>query len=125
VKLDDALRGVGTWFVVVIVPVVALIAVAVTGFASGSGNATAGRADTVVIENFAFAPNPINVKMGASMTVVNDDHTTHTLTADNGAFDTGDLRGGQRGSVSLDRAGTYAYHCELHPFMTGTVRVFR
>jgi plastocyanin len=124
-KIDDAPRRLTTWFVVMIVPVVAVIAVAVTGFASGSGDASAARGDTVVIKNFGFAPNPIDVTTGATLTVVNDDHTTHTLTANKGAFDTGDLRAGQRGSVSLDRAGTYAYHCEIHPFMTGTVRVRR
>ena len=35
----------------------------------------------------------------------------------------GDIGGNHRDRVTEERAGTYAYHCEIHPFMTGTVRV--
>jgi plastocyanin len=112
---------------VVIVPAVALVAVLVTGFGPGeSGTATAGSgtaANTVAIKNFAFSPNPITVKTGTTLTVVNNDTITHTFTANSGAFDTGDLAGGRRAHLALDRPGTYAYHCQIHTFMKGTVRV--
>jgi plastocyanin len=111
----------------VLVPAVALIAVLVTGFGAGqSGGAAAGStpaANTVAIKNFAFSPNPITVKTGTTLTVVNNDSITHTLTADAGGFNTGDLAGGQRGRLAFDHPGTYAYHCQIHTFMTGTVRV--
>ena len=120
-----ALRRVPTWAVVAIVPVVALIAVLVTDAWSGNGSATgsAATADTVAIKNYTFSPNPITVKAGAPITVVNDDNVTHTLSANGGAFNTGDLGSGRRASVTTASAGTYAYHCEIHTFMTGTVRV--
>ena len=54
---------------------------------------------------------------------MNDDNVTHTFTANDGAFDTGDIGGNHRDRVTVERAGTYAYHCEIHSFMTGTVRV--
>lgn len=125
---DTALSRIPTWLVAVIVPVVAGIAVLITVLVSGDGggNATgrsAGTANTVDIKNFSFSPSPITVKAGAAITVVNDDNSTHTFTANKGAFNTGDLDSGQRGSVTVARAGTYAYHCEIHPFMKGTVRV--
>jgi plastocyanin len=126
VNTDLAVRRVPTWLFVVLVPAVALIAVLVTGFGGGESGATAGSgtaADTVAIKNFAFSPNPITVKSGTTLTVVNNDSITHTLTADAGAFDTGDLAGGRRAHVTLDRPGTYAYHCQIHTFMHGTVRV--
>ena len=111
----------------VIVPLAAGIAVLVTVSVSGDGGGGAtvrsAAADTVVIKNFSFSPNPITVKAGTPITVINDDNTTHTFTADNGAFDTGDLNSGQRRSLTVDRAGTYPYHCEIHPFIKATLRV--
>jgi plastocyanin len=121
-----ALRRVPTWAVVAIVPVVALIAVFITGVLSGNGGATAqsvNSPDTVNIKNFSFSPNPITVRAGAPITVVNDDNVTHTFTANGGAFDTGDLGGDHRDRVTVQRPGTYAFQCEIHTFMTGTVRV--
>ena len=108
------------------VPVIAIIAAFITDVLSGNGGATAQSAaspDTVNIKNFSFSPNPITVRAGAPVTVVNDDNVTHTFTANDGAFDTGDLGGNHRDRVTVERAGTYAYHCEIHTFMTATVRV--
>ncbi|HEY4402745.1 MAG TPA: cupredoxin domain-containing protein [Acidimicrobiia bacterium] len=124
---EAALRRVPTWLLVAIVPVVAVIAIVVTNFVSSdqqsaaTGSATAP--DTVVIKNFSFSPKPITVKTGSTITVINDDNTTHTLTANNRAFDTGDVGGGQEGRITVNRAGTFAYHCTIHTFMTGTARV--
>jgi plastocyanin len=125
---DTVLRRIPTWFIVAIVPVVAGIAVLVTVWVSGDGGGgatvgSAATANTVHIKNFSFSPNSVAVKLGSAITVVNDDNTTHTFTANKGAFNTGDLNSGQRRSVTVDRAGTYAFHCEIHPFMKGTVRV--
>src|SRR3982074_777420 len=120
------LRRVPTWVLVMAVPVVAVIAVFMTDALSGNGGAPARSAaspNTVNIKNFSFSPNPITVKAGAPLIVVNDDNVTHTFTANGGAFGTGDVSSGHRGRVAVARAGTYAYHCEIHPFMTGTVRV--
>ena len=121
-----ALRRVPAWALVMAVPVVAVIAVLITNVLSGNGGATAQSAtspDTVNIKNFSFSPNPITVRAGAPITVVNDDNVTHTFTANGGAFDTGDLGGDHRDRVTVQRPGTYAFHCEIHTFMTGTVRV--
>jgi plastocyanin len=127
VNTDLAIRRVPTWLLVVVVPAVALIAVLVTGFGPAQGGgATAGSgtaANTVAIKNFVFSPNPITVKTGTTLTVVNNDSITHTFTANAGAFNTGDLPGGRSAHVPLDRPGTYAYHCQIHTFMKATVRV--
>ena len=55
---------------------------------------SATSADTVDIKDFSFSPKRITVKAGQPITVANEDNVTHTLTANNGAFDTGDLGGG-------------------------------
>ena len=78
----------------------------------------------VVIQNFSFKPAHITVKRGTRVTWINRDMTKHTATANNGAFDSGVLRPGQSYSHTFKTAGrTNKYHCEIHPFMRGSVTV--
>jgi plastocyanin len=79
--------------------------------------------DAITIDNFKFAPATLNAKAGAKVTVTNSDSTTHTLTADGNAFDTGDLDPGASKTITLGKAGRYPYHCQIHSFMTGTIVV--
>ena len=44
-------------------------------------------------------------------------------TADDGSFDTGTIEEGKIQSETFKQPGTYAYHCEIHPTMHGTVEV--
>ena len=83
-----------------------------------------GKTATVSIKNFAFNPPNITVAPGTKVTWVNNDQTAHTVTANNGAYDSGTLQPGQRYSHTY-KPGTYAYHCEIHPSMKGTVTVHR
>jgi plastocyanin len=126
VRTDTPLGRLRTWVIVLLVPAIAGIAILVTAGVSGDwSSAPPGSvpADTVDIKNFSFSPNPITVKAGHTITVVNDDGVTHTLTANGGAFDTGNLSSGKRGHVTVARTGSYAYHCEIHPFMRATVEI--
>jgi plastocyanin len=125
---NTALRRIPMWLFVASVPVATLIAVFATGFGSsgatgGAAQAAAAAPGTVVIENFSFSPKRVSVGAGSTITVENEDQTAHTFTADDQAFDTGTLGGGRTSELTVERAGTYAYHCEIHPFMTGTLRV--
>ena len=79
---------------------------------------------TVLIQNFSFKPAHITIKRGTRVTWINKDMTKHTATASNGAFDSGVLRPGQSYSHTFKTAGrTNNYHCEIHPFMRGSVTV--
>jgi plastocyanin len=78
---------------------------------------------TVSIKDFAFNPSNTTVSPGTTVTWVNNDQTAHTVTANNGAFDSGTLQPGQSYSFAFDKPGTYAYHCNIHPDMTATVTV--
>src|SRR3989344_428824 len=75
----------------------------------------------VTIENYIYSPNTITVKVGSSVMFKNNDSVAHTATADDGNFDTGTIQPGETGEPTFDKAGTYLYHCTLHPNMTGTV----
>ena len=86
----------------------------------------------------AFSPNPKVVSLGGNPSVtvrwVNNDisgggyttgtATTHNITSDNGAFASSGLLGGNATySVDLTTAGSYPYHCSIHPNMVGTITV--
>ena len=81
---------------------------------------------TVVIRGFRFRPAQITIKRGTRVTWINKDPHPHTVTANKkGSFNSGLLRKGQRYSHVFKTAGKKAYHCEIHPFMRGSVVVKR
>jgi plastocyanin len=77
----------------------------------------------VGIRNHSFGPGQLTIVAGDSVTWTNDDSMTHTATADNGAFDTGSIAPGASRTIRFDTAGTFAYHCSIHPDMTATINV--
>jgi len=84
----------------------------------------ASAADSSVdIAGFAFSPQSVTVKVGDTVTWANADAQTHTATADDGTFDTGSISGNTSKSVTVTKAGTFAYHCKVHPTMTATLVV--
>lgn len=80
-------------------------------------------ATAVTIQNYAFSPATLTVNVGDKVTWTNMDSAPHSATADNNSFDTGVLENGQSGSVTFTKAGTYTYHCSVHPMMKATVIV--
>ena len=81
-----------------------------------------GSGQAVAIANFAFSPGTLSVSSGSKVTWTNNDSTTHTVTFDNGP-DCGNVAPGAAVSATFPSAGTYAYHCKIHPSMKGTVTV--
>lgn len=71
----------------------------------------------------AYNPNPIMVAVGGTVTWKNNDSISHTSTADGGAFDSGILGPGASFSKTFQAAGSFTYHCGIHPNMVGTVTV--
>jgi plastocyanin len=122
---------------------VLVLAVVLTTVACGGSNATtsaptpvptptptptptpSGGADvTITISGFAFTPSLASVRVGQRVAWMNADSTTHTATADNGAFDTGNIAPGTTSApVMMTSATTLTYHCKIHPFMTASLSV--
>ncbi len=80
---------------------------------------------SVNIDNMQFSPGTITVKRGTTVTWTNNDSLTHTVTPDS---ETDEFRGsslspGETYAVTFNTTGTYNYHCQPHPHMTGTVTV--
>jgi plastocyanin len=88
-----------------------------------SAGAAIAADQSVSISGFAFNPATVTVNVGDSVTWTNNDDVPHTATADNGSFNTGQLGSGDSDSVTFNNAGTFAYHCSVHPSMDGTVVV--
>ena len=87
--------------------------------------ATRTRAAThaVTIEGFAFSPAELTASVGDTITVTNNDGAPHTLTAEDGSFDTGRLNRGESAEITLNAAGTFPFKCAFHPAMRGTITV--
>jgi plastocyanin len=71
----------------------------------------------------SYSPNPVEVKVGETVTWVNDDSTVHTATSNEGNFNSDVLFEGQLFSHTFDREGEYPYFCDIHPGMVGAVVV--
>ena len=78
---------------------------------------------SVRAKNFAFVPASLSIRVGTRVTFTNGDAATHTFTADGGFFNSGDVPSGQRFSFTFMGRGSFAYHCRIHPNMTGTIAV--
>ncbi len=83
----------------------------------------AASTDQIDIADFKYDPEAVTVDAGTAVTWTNSDDATHTATADDSSFDTGDLDRGDSKSVTFDKPGTFTYYCRFHPFMKATVQV--
>ncbi len=83
----------------------------------------------------AFSPNPMNVKVGDTVTWTNDDSQAHTVTSGNDSdpdkgkvFDSSPnfnplLAPKQTFQHKFTTAGDFPYFCQVHPTMIGKVVV--
>lgn len=78
---------------------------------------------TVEIKSFSFQPDSITVQAGATVDWVNRDSVDHTVTSDDGTFNSGNIMSGGEFKFTFTKPGTYSYHCSIHPSMTGVVTV--
>ena len=82
-----------------------------------------GGGGAVTIKDFAFAPGTLEVAVGTTVNWTNQDSTAHTVTADDGSFDSKSIAAGSGFSQAFSTAGTFAYHCTIHTSMTATITV--
>jgi plastocyanin len=80
-------------------------------------------AGAVRIVQFAFVAASTDIAVGTTVSWTNEDPTPHTVTADGGTFDSRQLDPGAGFSTVFKTPGSFAYHCEIHPTMVGTVVV--
>ena len=93
-------------------------AASATSGAPGSASGT-----MITMQNLAFAPASLQATTGQTVTWVNHDQVQHTVTADDGSFDSGPIAPGASYTHTFQSAGTVAYHCTIHPQMKGTLAI--
>lgn len=100
-------------------PVAVAVAAAALALAPAAGAQPLG----VGIQQDAFGPADLDALPGDVVSWTNVSARTHTVTADDGAFDSGVIEPQGRFELPVVQPGVIAYHCTLHPFMTGAVVV--
>jgi plastocyanin len=91
--------------------------------APGTATPPAPATASVRLAGAQFAPTTVTVAVGGTVTWTNDDNSKHTVTADNGTFDSATLNAGATFAHTFTAAGTYAYGCDFHGNMRGTIIV--
>lgn len=72
----------------------------------------------------SFSPNPTTMKVGQTVAFKNNDTIAHDATQDAATFNTGTLGAGAfSAAIPMPTAGTFTYHCSIHPGMIGTIIV--
>ena len=89
----------------------------------GSSSSVAIPAGASSLGNRAYAPDDVNVSAGDTVTWMNNDSIEHTSTSDGNGWNSGVVAPGARFSFTFQTAGTFSYHCSIHPGMVGTVVV--
>jgi plastocyanin len=87
------------------------------GTAGACAVAPAGATATVnvTIKDFKYNPQPVQAKVGDVVGWTNNDSVPHTATMDDGSCDTGQIAAGAAAMLTFTTAGTYTYHCTVHP----------
>lgn len=76
-----------------------------------------------VLGNRAFMPDELDIAVGTTVTWTNTDSEAHTSTSNGSGWNSGTIAPGQGFSFTFQTAGTFAYHCAIHPGMVGSVVV--
>src|SRR5688500_11725524 len=94
---------------------IALVLLGLPGAAPSLTGQSVARGATHAIEigDGFFSPASLTVTIGDTVTWTNVDDSPHTVTA-SGAFDSGNLNGGQTFSHTFDETGTFTYVCVYH-----------
>ena len=87
------------------------------------GACPTGAAVEAEIRDFEFEPPELTVGVGTTVRWTNEGPSVHTVTADDGSFDSGGIAPGSTFEHAFDEPGVFSFFCRPHPNMTGTVLV--
>ena len=90
---------------------------------AGTGAAEVANATKTEIRGMNFGQKRLEITAGTTVQWTNNDPLVHTITADDGSWDSGPIEPGKTWSHTFAQAGEFAYHCTPHPFMKAVVVV--
>ena len=120
------------WSVAVLIAIASVMILVSTAsqaqHANGSGKLVGTAAGTdaapqVTIDNFAYNPVPLTVKVGTEVTWINHDDIPHTVDSTQGKFKSAALDTDDKFEFRFTEAGEYPFYCRIHPKMTGKIIV--
>ena len=82
--------------------------------APGPSALAQGSSTTITMNADTFSRPEVHIAAGQTVVWNNPDSQTHTVTADDGSFDSGDVATGDQFTREFDDAGTYPYFCQYH-----------
>jgi plastocyanin len=91
--------------------------------AASTSSSAASNGTTITIKDFAFSPDALTLPAGeVTLTVTNEDSTTHSFTLDDDSVTT-DIAPGttEQVTVTVPASGSLGWHCRFHSTMTGTI----
>jgi len=77
----------------------------------------------VAIDGLAFNPAVYNVPVGTTIVWYNNDSVTHTITARDNLFDSGNLSPGGTFRYTFEQSSALEYYCKIHPSMVGKITI--
>ena len=83
----------------------------------------AATAPQITLEHATFGPATVTIRVGTTVTWVNNDGDLHTVTSSQGLFASPGLDPGDTFTYRFTAPGTYPYFCAVHPHMKGTILV--
>ena len=82
-----------------------------------------GGAAKAEMRTMTFLPKRLEIAPGTTVTWTNNDQLVHTITADDGSWDSGPIEPGTTWSRTFTQPGEFVMHCTPHPFMKAIVVV--
>ncbi|GAA3812738.1 plastocyanin/azurin family copper-binding protein [Nocardioides panacisoli] len=83
----------------------------------------ASAAKVVDVDHMSFTPQTVRITVGQAVKWTFNDSVAHTVTPNHGSWGSGVKTAGQTFRHVFRSAGTFRYHCSIHPEMTGKVVV--
>jgi len=98
------------------------VGTAATVTATAGSSATGATSQEIVVQGYKFPP--ITAAAGSTLKLVSKDVEAHTMTANDGTFDSTPFSPDKPTTLTVPtKAGSYPFHCKIHPTMHGTLVV--
>jgi plastocyanin len=90
---------------------------------NNSGGGGGNNSNFIYMKNSVFSTANLTITVGGTVTWMNDDNMIHTVTADDGSYNSGNIQVNGSFNKTFNATGVYSYHCVYHSGMTGRITV--